>query len=300
MSSEDLELFDPTFLSRLRTLFFKLRKRRQLRRKGIQPTPVAGFTREFKDYRHYVAGDDYRTIDWRLFARHERMFIRIFEEAQEFHVHLLLDRSRSMIEPFSEKRINALRLAAALAYLALIGQHRVSILTLADDIRRETQPLKGQGHIHSILTALTELEFEGTTDLQGSLSRFRPGRDRKGIVFVISDLFGKSPESSRTALTNAISWPAETHVVHVLDTKELKPDLEGEIMLQDVETNEVRRMWLTKREMAGYTRALEKYMEDLESTCMARQIDYVPWTTDLHFEDMFLALLSRGSTLAGA
>ena len=297
--TNDNELFDPQFLDRLRALFFKLRKRRQLKKKSTQPTPAAGFTREFKDHRHYTPGDDFRAIDWRLFARLEKIFVRIFEEIQEYHVHILVDRSRSMIEPHPEKRIAALRLAVALAYLSLINQHRVSILSLADDIQRELPPLRGQGHIHDILKQLSELEFAGTTNLVGSLQHFRPSRDRRGIVFLISDLFGRSPELSEEALKQARSWPAETHVIHVLSPTEMRPDLEGEVQLLDVETGEVRRMWLTRREMARYEETFEDYLRKLHQVCMHQQFNYLAWTTDQSFEEMFLGLLSRGSALAG-
>src|SRR5262245_5290873 len=113
----DTEIFDPQFLDRLRLLYFKLRKRRQLQKPGAQATPASGFTREFKDHRQYSPGDDFRLIDWRMFARLEKMFIRIFEEVQELHVHILIDRSRSMVEPYAEKRVAALQLAVGLAYL---------------------------------------------------------------------------------------------------------------------------------------------------------------------------------------
>jgi uncharacterized protein (DUF58 family) len=294
------DLFNAEFLGRLRTLFFKLRKRRQLQRRGIHPTPAAGFTREFKDHRRYTAGDDYRAIDWRLYARLDKPFIRIFEEVQEFHVHILLDRSRSMLEPYSDKRITTLRVAAALAYLALLSQHRVSVLSLGDALRRETQPLKGQGHVHELLTQLAALEFAGTTDLTGSLRQFRPSRDRRGLVFIVSDLFGHSPEVATEALLQATRWPAETHVIQVLHPQEMRPEIEGEIRLIDVETREVRRIWMTKRELARYAAAFKEFMEGIRRFCMVRQIDYFPWTTDQAFEDTFLGLLSRGSALAGA
>ncbi len=294
------ELFDARFLGRLRSLFFKLRRRRQLRKKGLQASPSAGFTREFKDHRAYTPGDDFRTVDWRLYARLERMFIRIFEEVQEFHVHILVDRSRSMVEPHPAKRFTALRLAVALAYLALVSEHRASLLSVTDRPRREMPPLKGQGHIHELLEHVAGLEFEGATDLVGALKQFRPGRDRRGIVFIISDLFGASPEDSQNALTQAIHWPAETHVIHVLDPAEMAPDLDGEIRLVDVETGEARRMWLSRRERALYAERFRSYREELEKSCLRRQIDYVSWTTDQHFEDMFLHLLSRGSALAEA
>lgn len=295
----DEQLFDPDFLDRLRMLFFKLRKRRRLHHKGVQSTPVSGFTREFKDHRHYSPGDDYRAVDWRLFARLDKTFIRVFEEVQEFHVHILLDRSQSMIEPYRAKGILALRLAVALAYLGLVNGHRASLLTIGDDVRRELPPLKGQGHIHELLARLSDLQFGGTTNLAACLKQFRPGRDRRGIVFLISDLLGSNPQQTETALHAAVSWPSETHVIHVLDPREIEPDLEGEIRLVDVETGDLRRVWLTRRDLARYERAFHAWLESLEHVCLRHQLNYQSWTTDKAFDDMFLKLLSRGSSLAG-
>ena len=297
--TDDAELFDPRFLGRLRALFFKLRKRRQLRKKGVQASPSAGFTREFKDHRHYTSGDDFRSIDWRVFARLERLFIRVFEEVQEFHVHILLDCSASMIEPFPAKRVTALRLAAALAFLGLASQHRVSLLTLRARTARLLPPLKGEGHIHEVLRVLSTLEFSGETDLVAALRTFQPARDRRGIVFVLSDLLGRTPEAAEEAVRQATSWPAETHVLHILDAREMQPDLEGELQLVDVETQELRRMWLTRRDLEIYAANFRRFVEDLESACLRRQIDYLRWPTDRSFEEGFLALLMRGSALAG-
>lgn len=297
--SIDSELFDPRFLGRLRALFFKLRKRRQLRKKGIQATPSAGFTREFKDHRHYTSGDDFRAVDWRLFARLERLFIRVYEEVQEFHVHILIDCSTSMAEPFSEKRTTTLRLAAALAFLGLASQHRVSLLALTSKISRLLPPLKGEGHIHEILQLLGTLEFSGETDLVAALRQFQPTRDKRGIVFVLSDLLGRSPELSEEALRHATTWPAETHVIHILDPREMKPELEGDLALVDVETNEMRPMRLTRRDLDLYCENFRRFMDDLEAACLRRQIDYLRWPTNQSFEDGFLGLLMRGSALAG-
>jgi uncharacterized protein (DUF58 family) len=297
--SDDTELFDAQFLDRLRSLFFKLRKRRQMQRRGNQSTPAAGFTREFKDHRHYTSGDDFRAIDWRLFARLERTFIRIFEEIQEFHVHILVDRSRSMIEPFPEKRVATLQMAVALAYLALLNQHRVSIQSIGSDLRRETRPLKGQGHVPVLLKQMANLQFEGTTDLIANFRQFRPSRDRRGMVFVISDFLGESPDVSIQAVTQATRWQAETHVIHILHPGEIRPDIEGEIRLVDVETNDVRRIWMTKRELTRYTEAFERFLNDLEHVCMHHRINYFAWTTDQPFEDTFMSLLSRCGAMAG-
>jgi len=297
--SDKNELFDPDFLGRLRTLFFMLRKRRQLRRHGVQQTPTAGFTREFKDHRQYSSGDDYRSIDWRLVARLEKLFIRVFEEVQEFHVYILLDRSQSMHEPYPRKRQIELQLAVAIAYLALISQHTVSVFSMADGLKRELRPLKGQGHVHRVLDHLAELEFSGRSDLVASLKQFQPVRQGRGIVFLISDLLGREPELSQVALQELKRWPAETHVIHLLDPQEQSPDLEGDFRLVDVETEDMRRMWLTRRDLAAYEERFTEFLEGLKTVCVHHQADYVTWTTDLAFEDMFVNLLSRGSALAG-
>src|SRR5438093_13739558 len=113
MTREDL--FDAQYLDRLRTLSLRLRKRKMLMRRGQQSTPAAGLTREFKDYRRYTARDDFRAIDWRLYARLEKLFVRLYEETQELHVHVLADTSASMAQPFPQKRNQALRFAGALA-----------------------------------------------------------------------------------------------------------------------------------------------------------------------------------------
>ncbi|HEX3657519.1 MAG TPA: DUF58 domain-containing protein [Pirellulales bacterium] len=295
----DEQWFDAAFLDRLRMLFFKLRKRRHFERKGSQSSPASGFTREFKDHRHYVAGDDYRSIDWRLFARLNRTFVRVFEEVQEFHVHVLLDRSQSMIEPYPRKGALAVQLALALTYLGLVNGHRVSLLSWAEELRRELPPLKGQGHIYDVLTLLSRLEFGGCSDLDGVMKQFRPGRDRRGIVFVISDLLSRRPEEIPSALKRAVAWPAETHLIQILDPAEMAPDLQGEIRLIDVETDEPRRVWLTRRETERYREAFAAWREELARVCSRNRLDYVHWTTDRAFDDMFLELLSRGSALAG-
>ena len=298
MSDSSQELFDAEFLQRLRVLFFKLRNRRRLQRIGAQQTPAAGFSREFKDHRRYTPGDDYRSIDWRLLARLEKLFIRVFEQVQEFHVHVIVDRSRSMIDPYPEKRVLALRLAVALSYLGLISGHTVSLVTLDTEARRELRPLKGQGHIHRLIDHVAQMPFGGQTDLPGAFRRFRPSQRQRGIVFAISDLFGDDPHRAEEAIAEARLWPAETHMIHLVHPRERDPQLEGELRLVDTETEQHRRMWLTQRELEAYRNLFERFLDGVQQTCSRTRIDYVHWPTDQAFEDMFLTLLSRGSALA--
>ncbi len=292
------ELFDPDFLDRLRALFLRLRKRKQLRKKGLQSTPVTGFTREFKDFRHYTPRDDYRAIDWRLYARLDRLFIRLYEEIQEFHVHVVIDTSGSMEEPFAEKRTASLKLMVALAYMGLVGHHRVSLYSIGKTVGEPPPPLKGQGSLQRVLEFARGLEFGGLTDLERCFEEFQPSRRRYGIIFVISDLYGKDVDEAREAIRHASAWPGEVHFIQVYHPWEEKPDLEGEIELVDVETQEQRRLWFTPRDRKRYEERYQQFLTEIEKSCQSRQVDYQRWRTDAPFDEMFLELLSRGSALA--
>ncbi len=294
------ELFDAQFLDRLRTLALRLKKRRALTRKGVQSTPATGYTREFKDYRHYTARDDFRAIDWRLYARLEKLFVRLYEETQELHVHVVVDVSSSMSQPFAEKRRQALRFAVALAYLGLAGQHPVSLYNMSDGTRQELPPLRGQGNIEKFIHAVSNWKFQGLTDLEKCFAEFRPSRQRYGIIYVISDFFGRDVGAAVEAVNRAASWPGETHFIQIIHPWERKPDLDGEVELADVETGEKRRFWITKREVKLYTEMFEAFTENLATACASRQIDFTRCSSDEPFEEKFLEILMRGSALTGA
>lgn len=294
------ELFDSEFLDRLRALFLRLRKRKQLRRKGLQQTPATGFTREFKDFRQYTPRDDYRSIDWRLFARLDRLFVRLYEEIQEFHVHILVDTSGSMLDPYPEKRLASLKLAVALAYMGLVGHHRVTLHPVGHRLLPPSPPLKGQGSFQRVLDFAASLPYGGLTDLEGAFEAFQPGRRRYGIVFAISDFFGRDLDAAGRAIRHAASWPGEAHFIQIFHPSEERPEVEGEIELLDVETLEQRRFWFTPEDRRRYEERFQLFLEEVEKGCRARQIDYQRWRTDLPFDEAFLELLSRGSALAGS
>ena len=297
MENNSTELFDQKFLERLRALFLKLRKRGKLKKKGIQPTVSAGFSREFKDRRQYASGDDIRAVDWKVYARLENMFIKVFEEIQEFHIHIVIDNSASMAKPYSSKRIGALHLVAALSYLGLVNGHRISLHSMSDDITRITPPMKGQGHIHRIIKMLEKLKFDGVTNLQHCLQTFRPSRDRRGMVFLISDFFGRDPSTSIDALRSVVKYPSESHVIQIVDPAETIITVDGELTLIDIETNEQRRMWISRNDIAMYENTFKRFTDDIHQTCMRYQIDSILWNLNTPFEDFFLDLLARNNLL---
>lgn len=298
-TDEREDLFDAAFLDRLRVLALRLRKRRQLTRRGAQASPATGFTREFKDYRHYTPREDYRAIDWRLYARLDKLFVRLYEETQELNLHLVLDTSASMASPHGEKRRQALRFAVALAYLGLSSQQRVSLYAMGNGVTQVLAPLRGQGNIEKVIQAVTALKFSGHTQLRRSFEEFRPTRQRFGVIFVISDFFGRGVNSARESVKRASVWPGETHFLQIFHPREREPELEGEIELAEVETGELRRFWLTRRDVARYTETFDAFVEELSAECASRRIDFMQCGSDEPFEERFLDLLVRGSALAG-
>lgn len=294
------DLFEPAFLDRLRTLALRLRKRRQLMRRGSQATPATGFTREFKDYRHYTAKEDYRAIDWRLYARLDKLFVRLYEETQELNLHVLVDTSASMARPFPEKRRQALRFAVALAYLALSGQQRVSLYSMSDAVKQELPPLRGQGNIEKIIQGASHLNFDGFTDLTRCFETFRPSRQRYGVIFVISDFFGRDVNTAAEAVARAASWPGEVHFLQIVHPDERSPKIEGEVELAEVETGEKRRFWLTRKDVQRYVETFDAFADNLGRTCASHRIDFFQCSTDEPFEDRFLDMLVRGSALTGS
>lgn len=293
------ELFDAGFLDRLRVLALRLRKRRQLMRRGAQSTPATGFTREFKDYRHYTPREDYRAIDWRLYARLDKLFVRLYEETQELNLHILVDTSTSMARPFPEKRRQALKFAVALAYLALSAQQRVSVYSMSSGVHQELPPLRGQGNIEKVIQAVSRLKFDGLTDMKRCFEEFRPSKQRQGITFVISDFFGQEIGSASEAVARVSAWPGENHFLQIVHPEERQPSLEGELELMEVETGERRRFWLTRRDVQRYVETFDAFAENLARDCASHRIDFMQASTEEAFEERFLDLLVRGSALAG-
>jgi len=293
------DLFDASFLDRLRVLALRLRKRRQLMRRGSQSTPATGFTREFKDYRHYTPREDYRAIDWRLYARLDKLFVRLYEETQELNLHILLDTSTSMAQPFPEKRRQALRFAVALAYLALSAQQRVSIYSMSDSVHQELPPLRGQGNIEKVIQAVSKLKFDGQTHMKRCFEEYRPSKQRYGIIFVISDFFGHEIGSATEAVSRVSAWPGANHFLQIIHPAERQPELEGELELAEVETGERRRFWLTKKDVQRYVETFDAFSENLARECASHRVDFLQISSNEAFEERFLDLLVRGSALAG-
>ena len=185
------ELLSPNLLAQLERLELVSRKMFRGRMKGERRSPRKGQSVEFADYRGYIPGDDLRFVDWNLYARLDKLFLKMFMEEEDLHFHALIDTSRSMDFGEPTKLRYAKQLAAALGFVGLARADRVRIETL-DSARRSSGPvLRGRHSLWRMLEFLEGIETSGQTDLATGVKNFCLRNSGKGILVLISDLLDK-------------------------------------------------------------------------------------------------------------
>src|SRR5262245_47326379 len=246
--------FDESTLRKLDQLSLVASRVRAGQMKGERRSVKRGTSIEFADYRDYVRGDDLRRVDWNVFARLERPFIKLFEEEEDLAVHVILDASRSMNWPADgqtpagqegetardrNKLKFGVRLAAALGHVALAAGDRLTVTVVAGGGVPTTRfgPARGRGRTGRLLKFLDGLAAEGPTDLDNALRNYAITTDRAGLAFVITDLFSPGYQSGLSSLQ---SKGHEVGLIHVLAPEEVDPPLAGDLQLIDVETGDTQ------------------------------------------------------------
>lgn len=288
-------LFDETFMRRLERLSLVARRVRAGRGKGERRSTKRGSSVEFADYRDYRPGDDLRRLDWRVYARLERPFIKLFEEEEDQTVHLLLDASGSMDWPEGEPELNkwhfARRLVAALGYIALAGGDRLTVSHLDESGVHTWGPFRGRGQIHGLLGHLNGLTAAGPTDLDAGLRRFSLARQRPGLLFLISDFF--SPAGYERGLAALGSAGHETSILHLLSPDEIDPELAGDLRVEDIETGYAKEITITPDLRRLYHQHFTAWRDNIERYCFARDMNYVTIETALAFDAVILGFLRQ-------
>jgi uncharacterized protein (DUF58 family) len=289
------QLFDETFMRRLERLSLVTRRVRTGRAQGERRSTKRGSSVEFADYRNYTPGDDLRRLDWRIYARLERPFIKLFEEEEDQTVHLVLDASASMDWPEADRPLNkwdfSRKLAAALSYMALTGGDRVTLSHLGQAGHHTWGPRRGRRHIHDLLNHLSTLTAAGPTDLNAALRRVAMARHRPGLLFLISDFF--SPAGYETGLAALGRAGYEINILHLLSPDEIEPDLTGDLRLHDVETGQAQDISLNPTLRTLYRQRFQAWQTTLERACFSRDINYVMLNTSLTFDAVILGHLRR-------
>jgi len=247
---------------------------------GLHRSPRFGFSQEFAEFRAYVEGDDPRFVDWNVFARTERTYIRRYQGETNTRLFLLLDASASM--GYQSTRISKLQygkfLAAALAYLATRQHDPVGLIVFDDSIRHYRPPSGRAGSLQGVLHALDAATPGRRTDITGCFEKFREHATRRGLVAVISDLYCDPIAMSRAVQPLAYTGH-DIVFFHVLDPGEIKPEWRDSVLFEDMEsgqTMEVSPDYLETR----YGKRLDDHLAGVRSAAGSVGADVVLARTD--------------------
>ena len=261
---------------------------------GLHRSPFHGYSAEFSQYRHYRQGDDLKYVDWKLFARTDRLYTKQFRETTNLLCQIALDASASMdyagdgaVTKFAFARM----LAGSLAHLVSRQGDAVGLVTYADSIRQYLPSRGGQVHLRSLLLALSRSAPAGRTDAAAALVRTLDLLKRRGLLVVISDLYDES-EAMEQALMRAAHIGHEVIVFHVLTRTEMDLPFRDEVELEDPETG---RMVLSNGAAAAraYRESISAFLERWRTRCATYGIDYVRVLTDSPLDAALRAYLRR-------
>lgn len=289
-------LFDGDFLKKLEYLSLLSRKLFRGQVLAQRRTTRLGSGVEFADHRGYVPGDDYRYLDWNLYARHEELLLRRFQEEEDLHLYLLLDCSRSMAAGDPPKFDLARRLAAALAYIALADLDRVAVVAFADGVLKDFPLARGKARILTLMRFLEDLPAAGQrTNLSSLVSAFVARPQRRGLAVVLSDLF--DPSGYTTPLGRLIHHGYEPHVVHLYDRKEAEPTFLGDVELEDVETGERRKRTVTEKNLRDYRRLFTEFTDGVRAWCRSHSAGCTTTTAEVPFDELLMRMMRTASVV---
>jgi len=288
-------LFDQEFLRRLDELSIVSRRVSIGQSKGERRSSRKGSGVEFTDYRPYTVGDDLRYVDWNIYSRLDKLILKLYVEEEDLCLHLLVDGSGSMGFGEPPKLDYALRVAAALGYIALTNLERVALGLFTTDSARMLRPLRGRGQIMPILEFLSNAEAKGATTLNGSLAHYALRSRTPGVAVVLSDLL--DPGGYADGMKALLRRRFEVLLVHVVCEEELDPLLAGDLTLVDAESGATRQVSVDRWALDRYRGRLQGHFAEAERFCARHGIDYLRTSTAVPFQDLILRHLRRGGFL---
>lgn len=304
MTSE--RLFDEKTLRKLEQLSLIAHRVRAGVMKGERRSTKRGTSVEFADYRDYTRGDDLRRLDWNVYARLEKPFIKLHEEEEDLTIHILLDSSESMDwpedDPLSTQSYDphkfryGQRLAGALAHIGLSTGDRVTIAQLSGKrVKERWGPSRGRGQTLRMLDWLEQVETSGTTELNAALKDYALRGGRPGLALIISDMF--APDGYTDGLNALQGRGYEVGLIHILSPDEVEPALAGDLRLVDCETGDGQDVSIDGSMRSLYARRLREWRDEMASYCLGRDVHYVTVETSTPWETVILYELRRAGVV---
>lgn len=268
---------------------------------GDRRSARRGTSLEFADYRNYAPGDDLRRLDWNLYARLERPYLKLYEDEEDLALHIIVDASASMDWPLMDdeghgsKWDHARHLTAGLAYIALQNNDQLLITTISDSEWQSFGPYRGRDHCPRMFSFLTAQTASGELDWNESLRTYSLRHARPGLLVLISDLL--SVNGHRAGLNDLLALGYEITIVHTLSPDEMEPAMIGELRLIDIENGSAREVTLDGHLRAQYARRVKQWQEGIRHECHSRGVRYLLARTDQPWLGLLLHEMRRSRLL---
>jgi uncharacterized protein (DUF58 family) len=294
MSENALKILTPKFISQLSGMELRARLIVEGFLVGMHRSPYHGFSVEFAEHRQYFPGDDISNIDWKVFGRSDRLYIKQYEEETNLKAYILIDASNSMgfkRDGEITKLEYASYLAAGLIYLMMKQQDATGLAIYDETVRRFFEPHLTYSYMKLLLTELSDLRPNSKTSTATALSSLAERIKRRGLIIVISDFLDET-KSVITALKHFRHRKNEVIAFHILDDAEVNLDFPGDAMFTDLETGE-RIATQASALKTAYKKTISNFIHDLKSKCFENDIDYTLISTSTPFDKALTAYLTR-------
>ncbi|HXU75191.1 MAG TPA: DUF58 domain-containing protein [Methylomirabilota bacterium] len=299
-------LLTPELLRRLEQFQLLATRRAKSTSKGERRSRARGQSVEFADYRNYVHGDDFRYLDWNLYGRLDRLFLKLYEEERELPVRIFLDASESMTFGDPRKFDFARQVAAAIGYVALSGFDRVSVIPFPDisangspaDLAARSMEMAVRGALRSVRGKKSALPFfqnlgaltaGGPANLNEALRRGALEARQAGVAVVLSDFL--DPAGYEGGLTALVGRGFQVDLVQILAPEEVSPATFGDLRLIDSETGGTQEVTFGRFRLKGYQQTVQNFIQRLREYCQGRGINFFTASSNTSLEELLLRQL---------
>ncbi len=291
-----MTLLTADLLRRLEQFQLLAARRAKSTSRGERRSRARGQSVEFADYRPYTHGDDFRYLDWNLYGRLEKLFLKLYEEERELPVRIFLDASESMTFGTPVKFDFARQIAAAIGYVALCGFDRVSIVAFPDNpqeaaVRGALRAVRGRKSSLNFFQNINQLTARGSMNLNEALRRGALEARQAGVVVVLSDFL--DPAGYEAGLTALVGRGFQVNAVQILSPEELNPGTYGDLRLVDAETGQTQEVTFGKYRLKAYQQTVQNFCQRLREYCTSRGIGFFTASTDTRLEDLLLKQLRQ-------
>jgi uncharacterized protein (DUF58 family) len=295
------KILNDDFMGRLETLTYHMSTQMRGFFGGNHRTNTYGATVEFADFREYVLGDDIRHIDWNLYSRFEKHYIKLFVDERQMCTHIFIDCSTSMAKIDFSKAIYALRSAAAIGYISVHNMDRVSIrLIKGENLEEIDGTITGKNAFYNAISKLETTEFNGYADIEKAVMNGLNIGSNDGLTVIISDFL--TDNNWKKAVDYLIYQKRQVLLLQVLSEDELNPHYSGRTRLVDSEAKDPLdernlRIKITKSDFKAYQQALNDYQQEIKNFCNARGAHFITVSSKDSVERLIFDKLAQVGTV---